>query len=80
VIEPTDEMVSAYIAGQDAGDGSIEDGLAAVLVLIERDLGLRAPLPTLTCGAAGPDGPCERAPHVASQRHGRVGSGGLSMW
>ena len=37
MIEPTDEMVRAYIAGQDAGDGSIEDGLSAVLAIVERD-------------------------------------------
>lgn len=81
MIQVTDAMVDAYKSGQEAGDGSIEDGLAAVLLLVERELGARAMPPELTCGAQGPGrARCERTPHLAGELHGYVGAGELVRW
>lgn len=92
MIEPTDEMVHAFMRGYAAADDGSSDvilnwtaeraGLAAVLALVERDYDVRAARQSLPpCGAEGPDGfHCERNPHTPDSAHGALVNDELVRW
>lgn len=95
MIEPTDEMLAAFLAAWDHENRVISEsageyvevgardraGLAAVLAIVERDLDLIAPRPVPSCGVRGPDGlTCERQPHPHGELHGWVRPGELVQW
>lgn len=82
MIEPTDEMVEAFVAsGVDESEFLLADtraGLAAVLALVERDYEL-TPIPP-PCGVSGPDGlTCQRNPKHRGH-HGHVNDSALVKW